>query len=824
MSKQVTLTINGKQVIAPEGLTVADAAKMAGIDIPVFCHHPKLEPVGMCRMCLVEIGRPVRDRATGQFVLENGQPKIQFMPKLETACTNRVEDGMVVLTQSEKATDGQRGTVEFLLTSHPLDCPICDKGGECPLQNLTMEHGPGKSRFNYNEKQHLDKMVPLGELIYLDRERCIQCARCIRFQDEVAGEAVLGFDERGRYTQIISVSEPGFDSVFSGNTTDICPVGALTTVDFRFGARPWELKAESSICTQCPVGCNTTLNTRREAKADGEVVVKRVMPRQNEEVNEIWLCDKGRFAYHYTEGKERLTKPMIRKDEKLARASWDNAIKTAAENFVAKKKDFVVLASGRLSNEDLFNLKSLADTAGGEAILYSDMGGGELTQLVGVGAGTNLGKMGKGDAILVVASDLYEEAPIWWLRVKQAADRGATLIVANPRQTKLDRFAKYTIRYAYGDEIKTIHDFEKKSKISDEFAKAKNAVIFYGSEGLGVTGTSALASACADLLKETNHIGNANNGLIGVWQRANDQGAFEVGFRPVADLEKALKGKAVYIVGADPVGDDPNLAKALKSAKFVAVQELRETATTEIADVVLPAQAFTERDGTVVSGERRVQRFYAAVAPKGDSKPDYAITSMLAKQMGVILQGTSASVVFDILANSVEAFNELTYEALAQVKEQWPIVGRNDVYYGGTTYENTKGMGVQLVPVAQAGGSVKIQKVRKEAALRPKDKELLAVPANKLYDLGVTVQTAEFLDQRIGETTVSMHPTTAKKFEVEAGQTVKVSFEGVQAEAVVKFDETIGTGVVLVPRSMGIAIHEPVVARVQAKTAAGKVK
>lgn len=824
MTKQVTLTINGKQVTAPEGLTVADAAKLAGIDIPVFCHHPKLEPVGMCRMCLVEIGRPVRDRATGQFVMENGQPKIQFMPKLETACTNRVEDGMVVLTESAKATDGQRGTVEFLLTSHPLDCPICDKGGECPLQNLTMAHGPGQSRFNYNEKQHLDKMVPLGELIYLDRERCIQCARCIRFQDEVAGEAVLGFDDRGRYTQIISVSEPGFDSVFSGNTTDICPVGALTTVDFRFGARPWELNAESSICTQCPVGCNTTLNTRREAKADGEVVVKRIMPRQNEEVNEIWLCDKGRFAYHYTEGKERLTRPMVRKDEKLARASWDNAIKTAAENFTANKKDFVVLASGRLSNEDLFNLKSLADTAGGEAILYSDMGGGELTQLVGVGAGTNLGKMGKGDAILVVASNLYEEAPIWWLRVKQAADRGATLIVANPRQTKLDRFAKYTIRYAYGDEIKTIHDFEKKSKISDEFAKAKNAVIFYGSEGLGVTGTSALASACADLLKETDHIGNANNGLIGVWQRANDQGAFEVGFRPVADLEKALKGKAVYIVGADPVGDDPNLAKALKSAKFVAVQELRETATTEIADVVFPAQAFTEREGTVVSGERRVQRFYAAVAPKGDSKPDYAITSMLAKQMGVILQGTSASVVFDILANSVEAFNELTYEALAQVKEQWPIVGRSDMYYGGTTYENTKGLGVQLVPVAQAGGSVKIQKVRKEAALRPKDKELLAVPANKLYDLGVTVQTAEFLDQRIGEATVSMHPTTAKKFDVEAGQMVKISFEGVHAEAAVKFDETIGTGVVLVPRSMGIAIHEPVVARVQAKTASGKAK
>lgn len=819
MSKQVTLTINGRQVTAPEGLTVADAAKMAGIDIPVFCHHPKLEPVGMCRMCLVEIGRPVRDRATGQFVMENGQPKIQFMPKLETACTNRVEDGMVVLTQSEKATDGQRGTVEFLLTSHPLDCPICDKGGECPLQNLTMAHGPGKSRFNYNEKQHLDKMVPLGELIYLDRERCIQCARCIRFQDEVAGEAVLGFDDRGRYTQIISVSEPGFDSVFSGNTTDICPVGALTTVDFRFGARPWELAAESSICTQCPVGCNTTLNTRREAKAGGDVVVKRVMPRQNEEVNEIWLCDKGRFAYHYTEGRQRLARPLLRKDGKLARASWDAAVKFAAEKFTAHKKDFVVLASGRLSNEDLFNLKSLADTAGGEALLYSDMGGGELTQLVGVGAGTNLAKLGKGDAILVVASDLYEEAPIWWLRIKQAADRGATLIVANPRQTKLDRFAKYTIRYAYGDEIKTIHDFGKKSKISDEFAKAKNAVIFYGNEGLGVTGSSALASACADLLKETGHIGSANNGLVGVWQRANDQGAFEIGFRPAADLEKALKGKAVYLVGADPAGDDPNLAKALKGAKFVAVQELRETATTELAHVVFPAQAFTEREGTLVSGERRVQRFYAAVSPVGDSKPDYAITWMLAKQMGVILQGTSAAVVFEILSNSVEAFNELTYDALAQVREQWPIVGRSDMYYGGTTYENTRGMGVQLVPVAQAGGTLRIPKVRKEAALRPKEKELLAVPSNKLYDLGVTVQTAGFLDQRIGGLHVSLHPATAKKFGVEAGQVVKIAFDGVNAEAAVKIDETVATGVALIPRSMGVAIHEPVIAKI-----GGKVK
>ncbi len=816
MSKQVTLTIDGKQVTVPDGTLIADAAKMAGIDIPVFCHHPKLEPVGMCRMCLVEVGRPMLDRATGQVVMENGQPKVQFMPKLETACTNRVSEGMVVMTTTEKAQDGQMGTVEFLLTSHPLDCPVCDKGGECPLQNLTMQFGPGKSRFIYDEKAHFEKQVPLGDLIWLDRERCIQCARCVRFQDEIAGEAVLGFDERGRNTQIVSLSDPGFDSVFSGNTTDICPVGALTTADFRFGARPWELKAQASICAQCPVGCNTTINTRREAKSGGDVVVKRVMPRQNEEVNEIWLCDKGRFTYHFTESKKRLTKPLVRKEDKLARASWDAATKFAAENFAKSKKDLVVLASGRLANEDLFNLKSLADTAGGTAILYSDMGGGDLTALVGVGQGTNIGKMGKGDAILVVASDLYQEAPIWWLRVKQAADRGATLIVANARETKLDRFAKFVIRYAQGDEVKAINNLSGKGKISDEFAKAKNAIVFYGNDGLGLNDTASLASACATLLNETEHVGRPNNGLVAVWERVNDQGAWEMGFRPEPDLEKALKGKAVYIVGADPVGDDPALAKALKGAKFVAVQDILETATTEIADVVFPAQAYTEREGTFTSGERRVQRFYAAVPVKGDAKPDFAITSQVAKQMGVILEGSSASVVFDILANSIEAFTDFSYEKLAEVHGQWPIVGRGDVYYGGTTYENTQGLGVQLVPAAQAVGTVRIPKVRKEAALRPKENELLAVPVTKLYDRGVTVNSsAALLGQWVGEPTVTLHPNAAENLGVEAGARVKISFNGVSAEVVVKIDDTISAGVALVPRSMGIAIREPVAAKVK---------
>src|SRR5512133_580452 len=230
MAKTINLIIDDQPVSVPAGMLVVDAAKTIGNDIPVFCYHPKMEPVGMCRMCLVEIGRPVMDRATGQPVLnEDGTPKIQFGPKLDTACTTPVSEGMVVRTSTSKVIDGRREILEFLLTSHPLDCPICDKGGECPLQNLTLAHGPGNSRFLLDEKIHLAKHYPLGELIYLDRERCIQCARCVRFQSDTAGDPAIGFSQRGRALQIVTYTEPGFDSYFSGNTTDICPVGALTT-------------------------------------------------------------------------------------------------------------------------------------------------------------------------------------------------------------------------------------------------------------------------------------------------------------------------------------------------------------------------------------------------------------------------------------------------------------------------------------------------------------------------------------------------------------------------------------------------------------------
>jgi len=806
MAKMINLTIDGVAVTVPDGTLVVDAAKKAGIDIPVFCYHPKMEPVGMCRQCLVEIGRPMIDRATGQPVLdESGKPKLQFMPKLETGCTNPASEGMVVYTATEKAKAGQKEIIELLLTSHPLDCPVCDKGGECPLQNLTMAHGSSGSRFNFDEKQHAAKSVPLGELIYLDRERCIQCARCVRFQTDIAGEPVLGFYQRGRATDIVTYSNPGFDSIFSGNTTDICPVGALTTADFRFGARPWEMNKAASVCNQCPVGCNTTFNVRREAKSEGSYVIKRVMPRQNEQVNEIWMCDKGRFAgYHFAESVERLMQPRV----KGQIAETQAALKLASDKLAAAKADAVVLAGGRLSNEDLFNLKQLADGLGGKALLYTPMGGGEHTTAAGLIEGSNLSDLGKGSTLLVVASDIHDEAPVWYLRIKAAAKRGATVIVANARATKLDEFATYVIRYAYGDEIETVKGLSSKEKIGDTL-NAENLIVFFGSDGLGLDGSTALAATCAELVKF--RVGKVNNGIVGVWNAANTQGAFELGFTPVRNLGAQIVGKTVYVVGADPVGDNPNLTTAFKSAESVIVQDLFLTATAELADVVLPALAYTEREGTYTSAERRVQRFYPAVPVKPGLKADYTLTAEIAKGMGIELEGRSPMLVMNKIAASEKAFAGLTYANLAQVTEQYPLIGRSDVYYGGTSYENKQGLGGHLAL------NSKISKVSDDlrrdtvalSSIRPKENELFAVPMSKAYDLGSTMQAATLLKQRTGGASVVLNPATAEKLGLHNGDPVQVSLNGGEYAASARLDDSISTGVVLIYRSFGIPISEP---------------
>jgi NADH-quinone oxidoreductase subunit G len=735
MADLINLFIDDVVVSVPKGTLIVDAAKQAGVDIPVFCYHPKLKPVGMCRMCLVQVGRVKIDRGTGQPVLDaNGQPEIGWAPKLETSCTTPVEPGMRVLTKSEPVKTAQKDVLEFLLTSHPLDCPICDKGGECPLQNLTLSHGPGVTRFDYADKQHLEKHYPLGELIFLDKERCIQCARCIRFQDEIADDHVLGFYERGRQTQIETLSTPGFDSKFSGNTTDICPVGALTTKDFRFRARPWEITNVPSICTHCAVGCNISLGTRRSAQGGGDWEILRVMPRQNEAVNEIWMCDKGRFGYHYARSKERLQKPLIKKDGKLVAATWDEALDLIADRFRAANGNVGGLIGDRVSNEDawLFGKLFREGFNSTQAANRPHVAGLDLAARYGVGVGTDLGQLGEGDVVLIVAGDVEETAPVYMLRLKAAAERGAKLIVANLRETKMDRYAVISIRHQAGADAQTVYgllnavdqgsgigdqglgirDKAKKFASDDEpiknarklIAEAQNLIVIFGDERQ--TNDAALVQACANLVVATGHIGKPNNGLLPLWPHNNTQGVFDMlsaqgmGWSPNGEV------KALYVVGTDPIGE----GERLPQAEFVVVQELFLTPTAQQADVVLPALAWAERDGTFTNAERRVQRYYKALPPTGQARADWDIFRLVAEKLGVKWHIYGAEGVMNDIAAKAPAYAGLDYTRLGETKEEWPPVGTsNDLYFGGTAYDNRGGVGKQTKSLVEVDGRSELQ-------------------------------------------------------------------------------------------------------------------
>jgi NADH-quinone oxidoreductase subunit G len=693
-----------------------------------------------------------------------------------------------------------------------------------------MEHGSGTSRFLFEDKIDLEKHVPLGELIFLDRERCIQCGRCIRFQEEVVDDPVLSFTNRGRRLEIITFSDPGFNSYFSGNTTDICPVGALTTADFRFGARPWELNAAASICPHCPVGCNLALNTRREARAQGRGVIKRVMPRQNEGVNEIWICDKGRFAHHFASSEKRLGKPMVRVDDELMEVEWDEALKHAAQGLKGalnkSESGLVGIAGGRASNEDLYVFKKLITGLGGRTILDDKLAGGDLIQEVGVTPGTDIGSLGSGDVVMVIASDLHEEAPIWWLRLKQAAERGAQIIVANARHTRLEQHAAHVIRYPYQKALHTAlsfleavtkntdltpfkgdNDLQKAAKI---FEGAENAIIFFGREGLDYEGSEALAQACASLLTATGHIARVNNGLIAVWPRANSQGAWDVGLQPnPSGFREALdQATAVHVMGADPVADDGSLADLLEGDTFLIVQELFLTPTAEKADVVFPVRSFIEREGTFTSGDRRVQRFYPAVLPFAETMADWRILMVLANELDFEMDYPSTAAVMLEIAENVPDYSGLSYQALAQVEPQWPHVGGHDRAFGGTAYENTQGLGIQI------GGS-NDRATPREVALslpseEPEQEGLLLIPITRLFDQGITVNASKVLHPRLVNLDLALNPADAQRLSIEDGSQAEFSLNGQSVQLPARISDAVPEGVALIPRSLGVSVHYPI--------------
>ena len=422
MSDLVTLSIDGREARVPKGTSVIEAAKSIGIAVPAFCYHAKMKAVGACRMCLVEIEK---------------------MPKLQTACTTPVGEGMVVSTNAPRVIQAQHSVVEFLLINHPLDCPVCDKGGECPLQDTTFGWGLGTSRYD-DPKRRFVKPVDLSPEIKLDRERCIMCLRCVRFTRELAGDESLIIAERGNGSEVATAPGRTFDSPFSGNTIEICPVGALTSARFRFRARIWDLTQISTVCDKCAVGCNMRLQVRAPRNE-----LLRLWSRENLAVDDGWLCDRGRFDYEYVNSPDRLTTPLVRKNGELAPASWDEALAAIRDGFrrvVESHGGTAVGAIGnpRGTNEEAYLLQKVFRAGFGTNNLdYTLQPHAPAAPLPLDAATGTIAGLERAGAVLVVGANPLVEAPIVDLRLKKAAGNGTKLFVVGPEETDLARYGRY---------------------------------------------------------------------------------------------------------------------------------------------------------------------------------------------------------------------------------------------------------------------------------------------------------------------------------------------------------------------------------------------
>lgn len=471
----IQLTIDGQSITVPAGTTVYEAAKKIGRKIPIFCYHDRMPPFGACRVCLVEVEK---------------------MGKLQTSCTLKATEGMVIKTQSALAAEGRKSIIEFLLINHPLDCPICDRGGECPLQDQALEYGPGESRF-YEEKRHFKKALPLGPLLMLDRERCIVCARCTRFGDIVTGDHALEMKERGYKTEVGTPENAPIDSKFIGNTIMICPVGALTSRAYRFRARPWDNDTTQTTCTLCPVGCSMNLDTR-----DGEIM--RTRSAENPSTNDIWLCDKGWFGYEFASHPDRLKKPLMKKNGKLVEVTWDEAISAIAGQIkkVQGSKKIGALGGNPLTIEENYLFQKLVrmvyqtnnlDHRVGQPIIPIEQEG------LAAGMEMSFGECRDLSFAILLGLDVTEEFPILWLQLKEAINQGAKVIFQGHFAPEVTTLLEETITHTPGEELSHLHTLSPKiAKLSEKGVKG---AIFVGRQYLA---TPERKQVLSELLKLQN--------------------------------------------------------------------------------------------------------------------------------------------------------------------------------------------------------------------------------------------------------------------------------------------------------------------------------
>jgi len=624
----ITCVIDGFEVTVPKGTLVIRAAEKLGIQIPRFCDHPLLAPAGACRQCLVDI--EINGRA---------------FPKPQASCTIPVENGMIVKTQltSPVADKAQKGVMELLLINHPLDCPVCDKGGECPLQNQAMSSGRSESRFE-GVKRTFEKPVAISSQVLLDRERCVLCARCTRFSEQIAGDPFITLNERGALQQVGIYEDEPFDSYYSGNTVQICPVGALTGTSYRFRARPFDLVSTNSACEHCASGCSMRTDVRR-----GKTL--RRLAGEDADVNEEWNCDKGRWAFKYEVAKNRITVPMIRgASGQLQEASWPEALAAAASGL--KNARAGVLVGGRATIEDAYGYSKFArvtlntNNIDFRARTHSSE---ELDFLASASLNATYKDIDRADQVVLISFEPEDESPIVFLRIyKQTHKRAIKVTSIAPFASRgTQKLNAKLIKTATGNEVAAI------SALSGLTAKS---VILVGERAAETTG------ALSAVIKLVNDSG-AKLGWIP--RRAGEKGAIAAGAlpnllpgnRPISDASARVDIatawsidslpseigmssteiinsdlQAVLIGGVDPM-DISSDAKIKLAKKFVVSLEIRQSDITDIASVVLPVAAVVEKSGSFMDWQGSSRNFEAAVE-QSLNRSDVHILSMLADEIG----------------------------------------------------------------------------------------------------------------------------------------------------------------------------------------------
>ena len=618
MTDQIKINVNGSEISSKPDQLIIEACEDSGIHIPRFCWHKRMDPVGMCRMCLVEIETP-RGKA------------------LVPSCTTKVSEDLVVDTESDVVKKAQEGVLEFLLINHPLDCPVCDKAGECPLQDQTMAYGPGESRF-VEDKRHFEKPIPISEIILLDRERCILCARCTRFSDEISGDPLIEFIQRGNKTQVNTFPDEPFRSYFSGNTVQICPVGALTSSSYRFKARPWDLKKVSSTSNCSSVGDSVELNVSQNK-------MLRILGEDNEFTNQGWLSDKGRYNFEYLHSDKRIETPLLVKKSNQELTINETIELISNEILTSDNPNISFIVGHNSTNEEYYALNQFAgnlnkveneNTASNINFYLSDdyLYNGFFNDDYSLG---EIKDLDSADTIILWAQDIKDNLPTLYLRIKQAVRNGKKLLIFGHTNTAIKQLSE---EY-YGENIVT-NNFEFNVEISDIPNLSK---YIDGKDVLAIVGKASPLQNVNPIFQLVKHLDqNSNLKILNCFSKGNTLGALQnldivKGLNEFVTEFESSKKNIIFTVGSNPVNNSiysHKIKEALIDSDFVVSLDLFKNETTELSDIILPTTTFGEKEGTFTNLEMRTLMQNKILPTPGSALNEWEYWLILSNKMNLL--------------------------------------------------------------------------------------------------------------------------------------------------------------------------------------------